>query len=465
MLNKFLKFFFFISLSIAIAIVVLTTLDATSHIFGHMLVAVDYASHGEISTAVIAFFPIAVTVLCGLLALIATVLAVFIRRKQAVATPKVTKFFLYYFIALIVISLLVLLSCVLAFNIAERQIWIGDVLIVALLYSACIVEALVVAAFLVSFFTLWKTNRLTASIIGIIILLLIPANYISGHAVYAASSYAYHHNDYGYPYLADSDVVVEEYTDKVFEDYPDDVEEDYLSFLWGEGEYGVGGAANVLFNYDISAWSDSYPQSLLFDVYWTVNMLQNNDTGSYSGKISDESEKRASLNKIYSYLIEHPSEAVEALASYKDLLYYYMPVEKFYGTAAYQLLSYLSAAHNDLYSDSDLTRLGSIYKLMTNIEHDESYEYYDDIKLHVNENYLSKFNDNGGDFYQGGLVWAYSFWARRNAEGTDNIAYTILNMLKEYYSEAEYYQDYDGEEGDDYEEVDDYDGGDDSEVD
>ncbi len=103
------------------------------------------------------------------------------------------------------------------------------------------------------------------------------------------------------------------------------------------------------------------------------------------------------------------------------------------------MLNQLIAAHDDLYSDADLSRLQKIYKLMTNIEHEYVYEYYDDIKLHINDSYLSYFYDKDGELYQGGVVWAYSFWARRNAEGIDDIAYTILNTLQEYYSEAEYY--------------------------
>ncbi|MDR0660677.1 MAG: hypothetical protein LBG19_07740 [Prevotellaceae bacterium] len=86
---------------------------------------------------------------------------------------------------------------------------------------------------------------------------------------------------------------------------------------------------------------------------------------------------------------------------------------------------------------------------MSNIEHELASEHYNDIKLHINQDYISRFNDQDVDFYQGGLVWAYSFWASRNAEGTDNIAYTIPNMLQDYYSEAEYYQHYDEEEYED----------------
>ena len=460
MLSKFPKIFFFTSLVVAIVIAVFATLNSTSDLFISLLVETIYSPSGEISTGVVAFFPIAATILSGLLALVASICMYFICKKQVAASPKKTKFFLYYFISLVVISLLVLLFCTLRLSIFERYIWERDVIIIPILYGVCVVEALVVAAFLVSFFTLWKTNKLAASIIGVIIILLIPANFISGYAVYEASSYSSVYDSYyGYPAEPSSNMAIEDDADgNTFEDYPDDIEDDYLSFLWGEGEYGVGGAANVLFSYDISAWNSNYPQSFLFDVNWTLTKLKEYGAEEITGNIPDEAEKRASLIKIYDYLIANPSEAVDALGSYRNVLYYYMPIEQFYGTAAYQALDYLSAAHEDLYNDGDLSRLRNIYKLMSNIEHDFAYEYYNDIKLHINDSYLSRFNDIDGDFYQGGLVWAYSFWARRNAEGTDNIAYTMLNMLQDYYSEAEYYQNYGDEEEEDYsEEEEDYD--------
>jgi hypothetical protein len=342
----------------------------------------------------------------------------------------------------------VLLACLLNLDISTLYVATEDVFIVGLLYGACIVEALVLAAFLVSFFTLWKTNRLVASIIGVIILLIIPANYISGWAIHEASSYYY---DSEYSYHDDYTPSMEEHSadNEIFNDYPDDVVDDYLSFLREEGEYGVDSATNVLFNYDISAWDSEYAYSLLSDIGWTLNNLKNNSTNSYSESIPNEVEKRLSLNKVYSYLIDNPTEAINALKSYKQLLYHYMPVENFYGTAAYMLLNYLLAAHQDLYGDENLNRIQNIYKLMSNIEHDFVSEYYDDIKPHINDSHESIFYDEG-KLYKDGVVWAYSFWARRNAEGTDDIAYTILNMLQDYYSEAEYYQNY--AEEDDYEE-------------
>lgn len=455
MLSKFFKIFFFVSLAMAIAIAVLATLDATSYWFANMLADMAY-SQGEISTAVVALFPIAATILCGVLALIISIPVYFACKKKTAASPKKTKFFLYYFISLIAVSLLVLLFCSLRFDISDRYVWTSDVFIILLLYGACIVEALVLAAFLVSFFTLWKTNRLVACIIGIIILLIIPANYISGYAVYEVSSYSSRYENYGYP---DNYPALTEDNGEVvmFEDYPDGVDNDYLSFLLNNNEPSVSSALSVLFGYDISNWEADYSSSLISDIGWTLYKLREHETDEVTNNIPNESEKRISLNKIFDYLVGHPSEAVEALASYRNAVTYYMPVEKFYGTAGYQLLNYLSAAHEDLYKDDDLTRVRNIFKLMNNVEHDWAYEYYDDIKLHINDSYQSRFYDKDGDFDQGPMVWAYSFWARRNAEGTDDVAYALLTMLQDYYSDAEYYQSYDEETGDDYSDEEGYD--------
>ncbi|MDR0660678.1 MAG: hypothetical protein LBG19_07745 [Prevotellaceae bacterium] len=324
MFRRFFKIFFFTSLVIAALIAGVSLLDSTTYKFASLLTKIGYSTHAEISTAVVALFPITATILCGIITLLTSAII-----RQPAESLKKSKFYLYYFVSLIVISLLVLLPCIIKFNISFRYVWTGDVAIIGLLYGVCIVEALVVAGFLVSFFTLWKTHRFVAAIIGVIILLIIPANYISGYATYEASNYSpYSSNNYNLSYRSSpsADLPVQEYIEEeMYEDYPDDVDENYLSFFWSEGEYDVSGAANVLFNYGISAWNAEYPQTLLSDIEWTLYSLKENNTDSHSGKIADESEKRISLNKIYAYLIEHPSEAIEALVSYREIIQHYMP--------------------------------------------------------------------------------------------------------------------------------------------
>lgn len=443
MLNKFLKTFFFVSIIIAALVAFFATANFSEDWFANILVTSTYGSHSEISTAVVAFFPIATTILSALLTLIISTSIYFIQKKKSTATnSKKSKFFLFYFTSLVIVSLLVLLSCVIRFNISERFIWSEDVVVVALLYAGCILEALILAAFLVSFFTLWKTNKLAATIIGVLILLAIPANIISGIAVYEVSDYSYNQpyytNSYNNYDSYDSAVELQELPDN--NDYETiEVEEDYLSFLWDD-EDDVASAFAYLFQEKLESWNGNDPVDFLrFDISYTTWLTVDDDDWNESSNPSENT-----LHKIFAYLVQNPSEILNSFYSYQNVIYEYIPVYEFYGTSASSILSYLTAAHEDLYSDSDLSRLKKIYKLMTNIEHDWASEYYDDIKLHVKEEYLPTFYWGDNYFHSSGVVWAYSFWARRNAEGIDDIAYTILTQLNDYYSDAEYY--YSGDE-------------------
>lgn len=453
MFNKFLKTFFYTSLIVAAIIGVLTVFSATSDWFADMLAGIASALHEEIPTLIVIFFPIATAVLCGLLALIVSISIHFITKKKTPAPAKKSKFFLYYFISLLGVSLLVILFCILGsnrFSLSELYVDKDNVFAIALLNGACILESIVIAAFLVSIFTLWKTNRLVAYIIGAITLLIIPSNYISRLAVHEISNHYYGYNDSYYSY--DTSVAVQDYSEKeVYE--PIEVEEDYLSFLWGDND-NISSALAYLFKERLSEWDSDYPQHFLSDIDWKVDELRSNDEEDWGYSLSDsEKQSETTIRKVYSYLTKHPSEILSAFYSYQNIIYQYMPIYEFYDTGAEALLKQLSAAHDDLYSDGDLDRLQKIYKLMINIEHGDAYEYYDDIKLHINDSYLPIFHDKDGDLYQGGVVWAYSFWARRHAEKTDDIAYTILTHLNEYYSDAAYYtedeEEYDGEDDND----------------
>ena len=458
MSKLFFKVFFYTSL--VVAVVVITALICSS-IFGQFIdmpAAVVHPSEEWISTVVIAFFPIATTVLCGLLALVVAAPAYAMRKKPIAAPPKNTRFFLYYFIALMVVSLLVLLSCLLIFAVSERYIELREVFVFAILYGACIAEALVVAALLVSFFTLWKTNKPIACIIGVVILLIIPATCISGCAVHAVS---YHpikilDNYYNYSYNYSPGSVVEDDSEEdTSEDYAEEdpkeyADSDYLSFLWNEND-NVSNTFAYLFQKCLDYWADDYPNLFLYNIRYKIedfgHGIDEDGWGVYNEEQDWAYPEESTLRKVYYYLKENPSEILRTFYSYQNMIYQYMPIEKFYGTGAEGLLKQVIIAHDDLYSDDDLGRLQKIYELMTNdAQLYYTDECYDNIKLHIDDSSLSYFYNKDGELYKGGVIWAYSFWARRNADGTDDIAYTILNVLQDYYSEAEYYKDYSDEE-------------------
>ena len=456
MLQKLYKAFFFTSLIIMALIAVMVMFGDTSRIF----INIFTNGYGEIPADVLAFFPIGATVLCILLALLVGGIIYFIQKnKTAEPMPSKKNFFFFYFISLTAVSLLVLFFYLLRSDMYDRCIDDYDVIVFAFLYGACVIEAVILAAFLVSFFTLWKTNKPIASIIGVIIVLIMLANIISGQAIKEASSRC--NASYRATYHFDTTVGTSDYDfdDEVVvaDDYEDVIEivDDYLSFLWDE-EDNADAAFEYLLNDKLSWWNDSYPQAFLAYNIGELTYILGADEEEWSDLKSRSSRidrlSGNTLRKIYRYLIKNPSEMLAAFYSYQDIIYRYIPVSAFYNTAAEALMQQLTFAYNDLYSDNNLNRLKSIYTMMTEVKHDEARDYYHNIKPYINDDHSACFYDKDGDFHQGGVVWAYSFWARRNAEGTDDIAYRILSHLNEYYIEAEYYHYSDGDDEYDSEE-------------
>ena len=437
MLHKFHKTFFFITLIVA-------TLVAAYIIFFNTSPAILLcADCGGVSNVVAALFPAGLTILCILLALLVCMSLYFIQKKKTTArTPKKTNFFFFYFICLIAISLFVFLFCWLLPNIFNRCIDVSNVFVFPFLYAACIVEALVLAALLVSFFTLWKTNKTVALIIGSIIILIIPVNIISAAALKEASDYCrYNYTRNNYNSQSYTNDESDDYYDEDDYEYENVIEvvDDYLSFLWNE-EDNIDATFEYLFNDELSSWSDDYPYSLVFYLSNLVNELNVNSEKWNSFTFSDnERLSKNTIRKILHYLKRSSSEILNAFYSYEDVIYRHIPRSNFSGTALETLLQQLTVSHNDLYSDDDFSRLRNIHSQMTEIEHYYASEYYDDIKQYIDVDYLHYFNDKDGDFYQGAAVWAYSFWARRYVEGTDDIAYTILRQINEHYIDSDYH--------------------------
>lgn len=459
MQNRFFKIFFFTTLTVAALLTLILFTDDLLFPVGYWLSSLN---SDQYSIGFLVFTPIALTIVSGLLSLPVSLAIHWFARKKAKdadAKPKSkTKFYFFYFTALLAVSLLVILFCLLRFTIGDRIIQVEyDAYAIALLFGTCVVEAMVLAALLVSVIALWKSNRMAAIILGIIILVALPANFISAEAIYSVSSEDYYDSyDYSPNYSLYDDVDVEAEAE-VEEDYDHviEVEEDYLSFLWNEND-SISNAFSYLFKNNLSDWNSDYPGNFLSDICFKLYWIKESDFGNWMSDSDRRSEE--TFRKVYRYLKENTSEILSAFYSYQDIIYQYMPVEKFYNTAAANLVSYLYVAHQDLYGDDDLSRLENIHKLMTNIEHDDASDYYDDIKLHINKSYLPTFYSKDGELYQGGVVWAYSFWARRHTEGTDDIAYTIISALQSHSSDSEYYAEY-------YAGSDEYDDGDYNEAD
>lgn len=444
MLNRFLKIFFFTSLAVA---VLMTSTFLLWSDFSELIYNILRSfTNDRFGITFTIFAPIGLIAICCLFSLLVAIVLKFSTKKKEeeseLPKKKSTYFFTYYYIALCFISILVILFSLSKFDFdtSDYVLYENKTITLILLFDACIIEAAILAALLISILTLWKTNRMVAIILSFISLVILGFNFISGEAIYEISSYEDPYKNHYTSYDSSSSYSYDSYssTDDDYEVF--EVEEDYLSFLWDEDD-DVNSAFAHFFNYTISSWSSDYPHGILSD----FDILEYN--------LKDDSEESANddklFRKIYSYLMENPSEILSTFYSYQNIIHQYIPIEQFHSTGAQALLQYLLVAHDDLYSDDDYSRLQKIHKLMSNIEHEWASEYYDDIKLHINNDYKSTFYDMDGDFYQGGVVWAYSFWARRHAEGTDDVAYEIITSLRDYYSDAEYYSEYE-EDGEDY---------------
>ncbi len=160
--------------------------------------------------------------------------------------------------------------------------------------------------------------------------------------------------------------------------------------------------------------------------------------------VSNEMDPDTNLPDTYFYLLNYienlkdrPKELYSVFESYKSIFYNTLSEETYHSKHLDEIVDGLLMAYDDVGTDSE--KLNEIYKVMemdpadsneTNIggylpglkKYCSSYALRE---LKRNKTYCAKSSD---------IVWFYSFWARRNKDGSVKEAALILKEIKAHYN-------------------------------
>lgn len=160
----------------------------------------------------------------------------------------------------------------------------------------------------------------------------------------------------------------------------------------------------------------------------------------------EKSSEPSSLNKIIQYASKNRSEIdfITLFITYRDLIVKVIPGSVYKKNGYDIMVRSLCDSYYDLhvYEDERQYKMQAIYDLMENSRGD----YVDKFKLiepYMGEFYKKKYDYFASDIidthnYQK-LVWAYSFWGRRNHEGKVEETIAVLQDIRSLY------EDYDDE--------------------
>ena len=223
------------------------------------------------------------------------------------------------------------------------------------------------------------------------------------------------------------------------EEYEEGEEENYFSFsdLWedsSEDEENVRSATTVIQN--IVAATEEGSNYLgymryIYDPSGDDETIEKNTPVAYFYKIKEK-------------LLNNPEVLQSAFDNYKHLLYETISVKTYIRNDVDVVIELLLLSYYDIQSDDNpMTTLEALNRIMTshpkneyNYE-DDATDYYPEIKDFVSAKMLEKYStlkySTKYDVSEGDIVWAYSFWARRNKEGTMQSVFAILNEVKKHY--------------------------------
>ncbi|WP_291147182.1 hypothetical protein [Flavobacterium sp. UBA7680] len=167
-------------------------------------------------------------------------------------------------------------------------------------------------------------------------------------------------------------------------------------------------------------------QDYFVDVRWFI-----------SSQLGSDSED--SYFYLFNYienLKDRPKELQSAFESYKSILYNTLSKETYQDKHLDEIVDGLLMAYDDVGTDSE--KLNEIYKVMQS-DPEKSGTYSIAGYLPGLEKYCSPYalrelrRDKVFCAHSSDVVWFYSFWARRNKDGSVNEAVSILKEIKEHY--------------------------------
>jgi hypothetical protein len=159
------------------------------------------------------------------------------------------------------------------------------------------------------------------------------------------------------------------------------------------------------------------------------------------------------FDKMVSYMSRDAKIIEASFDKFKDLIYKYVSYENYNDTNIRKITELLLESHENLYSVENYNKnLRKIFNKM-NDKKTNSYDISDNyqdilpfisqkIKDHLKASeYVdpdpSKYEYPGPDnIDRKDIVWAYSFWARRNQEKNEDVVFKILTEINDHYTET-----------------------------
>ena len=294
---------------------------------------------------------------------------------------------------------------------------------------------------------LWLKNKVVASVVVIVglFLFILPLGYLTYFKSYtyhdqANASYYQEVEEASNAIATGAIEVEEEHYDmgEEYEEYEEGEEEDYFSFsdLWedpSEDEENVRSATSIIRNIVAAYEGNNYLGYMrhVYDPRSNNEAIEKNTPIDYFHKIKEK-------------LLNNPEVLQSAFDNYKHLLYETISVKTYIRNDVDVVIELLLLSYYDIQSDDNAAAtLEEVNRIMTshpkneyNYE-DDATDFYPEIKDFVSEKMLEKYStlkySNKYNVTKGDIVWAYSFWARRNKEGTMQSVLTILTEVKKHY--------------------------------
>jgi ABC-type multidrug transport system fused ATPase/permease subunit len=285
-----------------------------------------------------------------------------------------------------------------------------------------IILSLLLGAFLLATGIYWKTNKAMGGIIflfGFFIVLMSFAYEVVFIDQFMSASLRY--NDYVDSKKSNSNEVKEtgDYEDETDnEDYAYEEHEAKLISSWKSLIQDWGGLEG---KYD----------------FYDVRILLNRSL-----------EDNITINDYYYFVQEvddlrkNPEEFYSAFENYRSVFYNLVSPATYHAANFDKIVEGLLLTYDDIGEDNQ--KLEEIYNAM-NVSNDtpgptmEGYyaQFENNFSLSIIQKLQNYKLTNGDGFKDSDLMWFYSFWARRNKEGTAKDIAIILNEIKEYYNKTE----------------------------
>lgn len=359
----------------------------------------------------------------------------------------------------------------------EPEVFLRDYLIFTLVI---LMLSLFIGALCLSAGTLWRTNRLSSSILGIAIILFFftPFFMVSKYKKHCENIHKNQSNKITNSETEETGECNESY-------YSEDDEDGSFSFaeLWedpSQDESNVlGGLESFLlmlldFDFDILNIIDEQDTSNinkylinLFEKKETIIQLANMRSMAYrylvdyetpsdpedidESETTDDSQESESedYNPNYEKLLQmrdeinrDPEKMKASFEKYNHLLYSLISPELYKKADFDKITKLLILSHDDIYNSENPEKvLAKIYSNMLVPKKKVEYIqfYYKSISPFISDKSQDYINYCNTKHYaltsEDDIVWIYSFWARRDREGNSQEVYNILTQIKEHYEE------------------------------